>query len=109
MTTLTLEVPPNLYQWLTEEATRLGKSPQLIAQELLVERLTNMKPAVEDEREKVERLLKESGLLSELGPNLRQRAETAMATLEEVRNTLDESGGKPLSEIVLEQRRSKDW
>jgi len=109
MTTLTLEVPSNLYQRLSEEATRLGKSPQLIAQELLVERLTTLKPAVENEREKVSQILREAGLLSELGPNLRQRAETATATLEEVRNALDQAGGKPLSEIVLEQRRSRDW
>ena len=109
MTTLTLEVPSDLYQRLSEEANRLGKSPQLIAQELLVERLTTLKPAVENEREKVSQSLREAGLLSELGPNLRQRAETATATLEEVRNALDQAGGKPLSEIVLEQRRSRDW
>ena len=109
MTTLTLEVPPNLYQRLSEEAIRLGKSPQLIAQELLVERLTNLKPTIEDDHEKVGQILAEAGLLSELGPNLRQRAETATATLEEVKNALDHASGKPLSEIVLEQRRPRDW
>ena len=109
MTILTLEVPSNLYQRLSEEANRLGKSPQLIAQELLVERLATLKPAIETEREKVSQLLKEAGLLSELGPTLRQRAETAATTLEEVKTALDQAGGKPLSEIVLEQRRSRDW
>lgn len=109
MTTLTLEVPSNLYQRLSEEANRLGKSPQLIAQELLVERLTTLKPALETEREKVSHILREAGLLSELGPTLRQRAEAATATLEEVRNALDQASSKPLSEIVLEQRRSRDW
>jgi len=109
MAILTLEVPSNLYERLSEEANRQGKSPQLIAQELLVERLTTLKPAIEDEREKVRQILRDAGLLSELGPNLRQRAEASTATLEEVRNALNRAGGKPLSDIVLEQRRSRDW
>ncbi len=109
MTTLTLEIPSNLYRRLYEEANRLGKSPQVVAQELLAERLATATPVAEDEGEKARQILKKAGLLTELSPNVRRRAEASTATLEEVRAALDRVSGKPLSEIVLEQRGSKEW
>ncbi len=107
MTTLTLEVPPNLYRQLSIEANRQDKSPQVVVQELLAKQLTTLKPAVEDEREKVRWILEEAGLLAELSPELHRRAEASTATLKEVRVTLDRAGDKPLSEIALEQRGLK--
>src|SRR2546430_1792465 len=40
MTTLTLELPPHLYERLRQEATRQGKPEQEVVQALLAERLT---------------------------------------------------------------------
>jgi hypothetical protein len=105
MTTLTLDVPSKLYQRLHEEAKRLGKTPQAVVQELLVERLAISVSTLDDRRE----ILRKAGLLTELGPNLRQRAEASTATLEMVRATLNRSGLKSLSDIVLEQRRAREW
>lgn len=61
------------------------------------------------DREEARRILQAAGLLTELGPELRQRAESSTATLEEVIAAMDRAGGKLLSEIVLEQRRAKAW
>ena len=40
MATLILELPPEAYHRLHEEANRLGKLPQVVAQEWLIERLS---------------------------------------------------------------------
>ena len=52
--------------------------------------------------------LRDAGLLTELAPGLRELAEPSVS-LQEVIAILDRAGGKPLSEMVLEQRRSKEW
>ena len=109
MTTLTLEVPSHLYRQLNKEANRQDKSPQVIAQDMLAKQLAALKPSIEDEREKVHWILKEAGLLTELSPGLRRRAEASTATLDEVRTALDRAGVKSFSEIVLEQRKEKEW
>ncbi len=49
MTTLTLEVPPNLYRQLNIEANRQGKSPQAVAQELLAKQLAASESALEND------------------------------------------------------------
>ncbi|MBI1879256.1 MAG: hypothetical protein HYR94_13735 [Chloroflexi bacterium] len=106
MTTLTLELAPTVYQRLHEEADRLGKPAQVVAQELLTERLATLTVAPDDEREQVRRVLQEAGLLTELGPELHRLADPTIS-LEEVRAALDRVEGKSLSEIVLEQRGPK--
>ncbi len=60
------------------------------------------------ERERADRVLREAGLLTELGPELRKRAELSTVTLDEVVEFMTSAGGKPLSEIVLEQRQAKE-
>lgn len=110
MTTLTLELPAAVYEQLRVEAQRLGKAPEEVVTAWVTERLAPATPpAAESDREKLRRVLREAGLLTELGPELRKLAEQSTATLEEVVASLDRAGGKPLSEIVLEQRRAKDW
>jgi hypothetical protein len=106
MTSLTLELAPAVYQRLNEEADRLGKPAQVVAQELLTERLATLTVAPDDEQERVHRVLQEAGLLTELGPELRKLADPTIP-LEEVRAALDRVEGKSLSEIVLEQRGPK--
>ena len=106
MTTLTLELPPEAYRRLHEEAHRQGKSPQLVAQEWLIERLSPLNPAPDSTREQVRRALRAAGLLVGLSPDLRRRADPTVQP-EDVEASLARAGGKPLSEIVLEQRGPK--
>jgi hypothetical protein len=108
MTTLTLELPPELYERLRVTADQLGTSAEAVAQAWLAERLASQHPATMSDRERVREALRAAGLLAELSPELRKRAESSTATLEEVSAALERAGGKPLSEIVLEQRGPKE-
>jgi hypothetical protein len=60
------------------------------------------------DREKLIEILRATGLLTELGPEMKKRAEQCTVTLEEVKAILDRTKGKPLSEIIIEQRGPKD-
>jgi predicted transcriptional regulator len=106
MTNLTVELPPEIYRRLHEEANRQGKSPQLVAQEWLIERLSPLHPAPNSNREQVRLALRAAGLLVELSPDLRLCADPTLH-LEDVEASLPRAAGKPLSEIVLEQRGPK--
>lgn len=105
MTTLLLELPPELYERLSQEAEEMGGSVQLVAQRLLEEQL-GLAPAV-SERARVTQALRNAGLLAELGQDMLERARNSTASLEEVHAALDASDGKPLSEIVIEMRGPK--
>ncbi|GAB4419584.1 MAG: hypothetical protein Fur0044_16030 [Anaerolineae bacterium] len=104
MTTLTLELPAELYEGLRLESERRGETMQTLAQKLLAEQLT----PPPTEREQAIAALRAAGLLAELGPEEKQRAAQSTATLEEVRAALDRAGGKPLSELILEMRGPKE-
>jgi hypothetical protein len=106
MATLTLELPPEAYHRLHEEANRLGKPLQVVAQEWLIERLSMLIPAPDNARETVRRALRAAGLLVEWSPRP-QEYEDRQVRLEDVEASLARVGGKPLSEIVLEQRGPK--
>lgn len=106
MTALELELPPDLHDRLRREADRQGKSVEIVAQEMLAERLAP--PDEMSEREQVTEALRAAGLLAELSPEEKQRAAQCTTTLEEVRAALDRAGGKPLSELVLEMRGPKE-
>jgi predicted transcriptional regulator len=103
MTALSLKLPPQVYRRLHEEADRLGKPPQVVAQEWLIERLTPSPAAVSSDRERARQALRAAGPLTELGPNLRRLADPTVR-LEDVSTALNRAGGKSLSEIILEQR-----
>ncbi len=105
MTTLTLELPPELYERLKEEADRLDRPAQDLAREWLAERLDAPEP--KSERELATEALRSSGLLTELSPKEKERARRSKATLEEVQAALDSVGGKPLSEVIIEMRGPK--
>ena len=107
MATLTLELPPEVYHRLYEEANRLGKPPQVVVQEWLIERLSVPIPVPDSgERKKARRALRAAGLLVEQHSPLYQRVAQTVR-LEDVEAALARAGGKPLSEIVLEQRGPK--
>jgi len=103
MTTLTIDLPSDLYERLRAEAERAGKPPATVAREWLAERL----PPAASERELIREALRAAGLLVEFSPEEIAQARAVTVTLEEVSAALDRAGGRPLSEIVLEQRGPK--
>ena len=106
MTTLTLDLPTELYERLSAEAERRGKSVATVAQEWLAERLPA--PPLTSDRERVRAALRADGLLAEPSPEMIRLGEQATMTLEEVRAALDRAGGPPLSELILEMRGPKE-
>ncbi len=137
MNTLTLTLPPEIWRRLKKKAEQAGQLPETVAQDLLIGQLSPLaeeterektarilreaSPQIgyrsriwpmpvaqpETEREKLTRLLREAGVLSEIGPRMRQLVETTTVNHDEVVTILARAGGKPLSEIVLEQRGPK--
>ncbi len=106
MTMLTLDLSPDLYERLRTEAERLGKPAATVAEKWLAERLPPPDPT--SDRERVRAALRAAGLLVEPTPEELAWAETVTVTLEEVSADLERAGGRPLSEIVLEQRGPKE-
>ena len=105
MTTLTLHLSNDVYQRLAITAERLGKPLQIVAQEWLA---TLQPPPPANERERGREILRAAGLLTELGPDLKKRADSTIS-LHDVREALTRAEGPSLSDIVLEQRRLKEW
>ena len=101
-----LHLPIDLYQRLRWEANRVGKPAPIMAQEWLAERLAAAPPPELDDRARVTEVLRVAGMLVELDPELKSRADPTIS-LEEVQAALDRAGGKPLSQIILEQRGPK--
>lgn len=114
MTALTIELSPELYARLRAEAERQGEPPEGVARRWLAERLVPPAALPDEEtrppsdRERVRAALRAAGLLVEPTPEQLAWAETVDVTLEEVIEALDRSEGKPLSEIILEQRGPKE-
>ena len=107
MTTLTIDVPFDVYEQLRATANQQGKPIEAIAQEWLTEKSTTIVRPM-SEREKLRAALRAAGLLAEPTPEMRKLAEESTLTLEEARVILDRVGGKPLSEVILEMRGPKE-
>lgn len=105
MTTMMIDIPADTYEKIRDESKRKGKPVERIVQEWLIERVSYLD--VNREREQMRAILRNAGLLTELGPELQQRARNTTVTLEEVHAAFARAGGKPLSEIVIEQRGTK--
>ncbi len=105
MTALTVELPPELYARLREEAERQGKPPEGIAREWLAERL--IPSSSTGNRERSIAAMHAAGLLADPSPAMMARAARATMTLDEVSAALDRADGKSLSAIILEQRGPK--
>jgi hypothetical protein len=106
MTTLTLEVPPDLYERMRQEAAQAGRPIEILVEEWLVGRFPP--PTAADERARAREVLRAAGLLTEPGPELQRLASEATMTLEEINAAFARAGGKPLSEVVIEQRGPKE-
>jgi len=107
MTLLLLELPPEVYERLSAEAEGTGDTVQVLARRLLEEQLGPTRRTA-TEKDRVAQVLRTAGLLTELGPEMQERARGSTATLEEVQAALDASEGRPLSEIVIEMRGPKE-
>jgi hypothetical protein len=101
MATLTIELSDEILAQLHHKATQDGKTTELLVQEWV----TNQAEAIKEEslsaREIGRRALKAAGILAEIDPELVKMGDPTVS-LEEVRQAL--SGGRPLSEIAIEQR-----
>ncbi|NJO84065.1 MAG: hypothetical protein HC828_15605 [Blastochloris sp.] len=100
MTTMTLDLPAELYQRLQEEAIRAGRPVDHLVTTWLQERLALPK----GERERTIEVLRAAGMLAEPSTEMKARAAQATMSLAEVQAALDRAGGKPLSELIIEQR-----
>jgi plasmid stability protein len=107
MTSLTINLPTDVYQRLEIAATQQGKPAAELAQEWLAEKSTEAVAAM-SERDRVRAALRAAGLLAELSPEEKHLAAQSTLTLEEARAILDRTAGKPLSEIILEMRGPKE-
>jgi hypothetical protein len=103
MTTLTLELPRDLLSLLQERASERGQELQDTALRILQKELA---PEVKSEREQVIEALRASGLVRPLSEDLRQMIDPTV-THEDVEAAFARAGGKPLSEIIIEQRRER--
>jgi hypothetical protein len=70
---------------------------------MMTEKGSEQPARCENDREKARQALREAGLLTQIGPHLRELADPTVH-LEEINAALDRAGGKKLSEIILEQR-----
>src|SRR5436190_3159675 len=70
MTTLTIELPPDLYERLRKEAQQAGRPVEALIEEWLARHFPP--PAPGGERERAREVLRAAGLLTELGPELKQ-------------------------------------
>ncbi len=112
MTTLTINLPADVYERLRAVASQQGKPVAEIAQTWLAEHSAHTRtdlppPAPPGERERLTEVLRAAGLLTELSPEEKARAAQSDLTLDEARAILDRAGGKPLSEIIIEMRGPK--
>lgn len=111
MAGLRIELPAEAVERLRTAAEQAGRTAEDLAAELVESNLPACDPDWErlSDREKSRRILRAAGLLTELAPGLKRRAEQCSVTLEEVSEMLSRGGGPSLSEIILEQRGPKDW
>ncbi|MFN8483780.1 MAG: hypothetical protein U0768_12140 [Anaerolineae bacterium] len=107
MTTLTIELPTDVYERLRVVAEDQGKPIETLVSEWLTERTDA--PALKEptERERLRSALRAAGMLAEPSQEMRQLADESTLSLEEARAILDRVGGKPLSEVILEMRGPK--
>ncbi len=116
MTALLIEIAPELYARLDAEARRRGTSAEGIVRGWLTAHLVT-EPAeptkasgaeTTGDRGRAIAAMRAAGLLTAPGPEMKRRAARSRATLETVSAALSRPGGRPLSEIILEQRGPKE-
>ncbi len=103
MSAITIDISPETYQKLAEQACNTGKKIEVLSSELLEDALTSRETA----RPKTAReVLQAKGQVRPLADTLRRRIIPGV-TLDEVRKALTQAGGPSLSDIILAQRGPK--
>ena len=103
MSTIVIDIPPETYERLEEQARKAGKAPEALTRELLETALQ----AREVARPRTAReVLQALGRVRPLSETLRSKIIPGV-TLDEVRIALTHAAGPSLSEIILEQRGPK--
>jgi hypothetical protein len=102
MATLTIELSDEILAQLQTDAKQQGKVAEVVAQELITQQLEAKQVSKMSDRDLARKLLKDGGKLSTLHPDLLKLANSAIS-IEEIRDALSRDG-KPMSEIVIEQR-----
>ena len=103
MSTLVIDLPPETYKRLAEQALRAGKAPEALTRELLEAAL---EIGEEVQPKTAREVLHAAGRTRSLSDTLRRKLIPGV-TLEEVRLALTQATGPSLSELILEQRGSK--
>lgn len=98
--TLTITLPAEIYRRLEEQAKQTGKPPEQLTLEILEQILV---PETRSTLRTAAEVLTSLGRVSPLSPQLQANIIPGV-TLEEVQEALSRAGGKPLSEIIIEQR-----
>lgn len=98
-----IDVPPEIYKQLAEQAGRAGKPLETFTRELLETALQACKAVQPHTAREV---LQAAGRISPLSDTLRLRILPGV-TLDEVRMALKQAAGPPLSEIILARRGPK--
>jgi hypothetical protein len=103
MPTLVIDLSPEIYRRIEEEARQVGKAPEAFTRELLETALH----AQEEPRPRTAReVLQAAGRIHPLSEGLRRQIIPGVS-LNEVRHVLTQAAGPALSTIVLEQRGPK--
>ncbi|MBI3739771.1 MAG: hypothetical protein HY258_12045 [Chloroflexi bacterium] len=106
--TLDVRIPDQLAARLEKQARAEGKEPETLVVEIVEQKLAQTEEEHQTERFRQHiQALYEAGVLVELSDKLKARIIPGV-THEEVRAILSRAGGKPLSEIIGEQRGPKD-
>jgi len=105
MTTLTLRLSKDLLRLLQKRSVERGEEPQKVVLGILQKELDS---EAKSAREQVIEALRASGLVRPLSENLRKMSDSSV-THAEVEAAIAKAGGKPLSEIIIEQRGPKPW
>lgn len=103
MSKIVVELPPETYKRLQEEARRTGKTPELLTREFLE---TSLRAREIGGQKTTREVLRAADRVRPLSESLRRKIIPGV-TLEEVRASLTNAAGPPLSEIVLIQRGPK--
>jgi hypothetical protein len=101
MHTIQIELPPETYKQLEEQAGKAGLTPETLSRELLETALQARGAAQPSTAREV---LRAAGRVRPLSATLRRKIIPGV-TLEEVRTALTHAAGPSLSDLINEQRR----
>ena len=103
MGTIVIDLPPETYERLEEQARRAGQAPETLSRELL-EAALQMREAASPRTAR--EVLQAAGRARSLSPTLRSKILPGV-TLDEVRQILAQAAGPSLSDLIREHRGPK--